>query len=227
MITAVARRVSPQLVEIQQQLGPLSELIGRWVGEGFNLVLLPVKDGTPPFRLLLNRTIESLEFTAIGASIPDRGFIQEDLCFSGLTYLQQITDANTHDALHLEAGQWFNVPETNPASGNASVVRQATILHGDALLAQGPVIQALMNLPPTIDPVSPSPTVTAAGQPITNIGYLAQLSPSALPPGVPAGFMGDPNQVLRDAIQGKSFAKIQVLNISTHPDGGIVNIPFI
>jgi hypothetical protein len=60
------------------ELGPLADLPGTWVGSGFNLVSLPNFDLDPPssrhdFRLLLNATRETLEFTPVGGKIPNRG----------------------------------------------------------------------------------------------------------------------------------------------------------
>ncbi len=55
----------------------------------------------------------------------------------GLTYLQQISDANLKAGLHIEPGIWAVVPTTtNPAEG-PTVVRMASIPHGTTILAQG------------------------------------------------------------------------------------------
>jgi hypothetical protein len=132
-------RASPQVPEVERILGPLLQLVGRWVGRGVNVVLLPARGSNPPFRRVINSTLEILDFTPIGALIPNRGSVQDDMFFSGLSYIQQITDLNSLEEIHVESGQWLNLPETNPSTGNASLVRQATILHGDTLLAQGPV----------------------------------------------------------------------------------------
>lgn len=218
-------RASPEIAEIDRVLGPLAQLIGRWVGKGVNVVLLPAKGNNPPFRRLVNATLELLDFSPL-ALIPNRGSVNNDLFFSGLTYLQQITDINSLEELHVEAGQWLLLPETDPPSGNASVVRQATILHGDTLLAQGPVLPPSPSAAPSIDPTSFMPTFAATGQPLNDPTSQGILLSTALPPGVPQSFITDPNQLLRDGIQGKTFVTTQILRISAD-SSRIVNIPFV
>jgi hypothetical protein len=188
--------------------------------------LVPAKGQTPPFRRVINPTIELLSFSPLGALIPNRGSIHETIFFSGLSYAQQVTDLNTLAEIHVETGQWLNIPETNPPSGNASVVRQATILHGNAFIAQGPILPVLENIEPTISQVSFMPTFVANGQPLDDQASITELQAPA-PQGVPPGFIADPNQILRDETQGKVFIKTRVLRISSDPSGGIVNIPFL
>jgi hypothetical protein len=149
--------------------------------------------------------------------------------FSGLSYLQQITDLNSLEEIHVESGQWVNLPETNPPTGNARLVRQATILHGDILLAQGPVPPqdpVPNNLAPNIGATSFLPTFVASGQPLTDPASQALLSSTTLPPGVPQSFITDPNQVLKDANQGVTFINTDTLQV-TADSSAIVNIPFV
>ena len=47
------------------QLGPLADLIGTWVGSGFNLISLPEKHNNKTFRLQMNATNETLQFNEI------------------------------------------------------------------------------------------------------------------------------------------------------------------
>ena len=64
------------------------------------------------FRLLLNSTSERLEFTPIGGPVPNRGSQldsdptkgQLDIELQGARYLQRVSDANSHEALHIEPG---------------------------------------------------------------------------------------------------------------------------
>ena len=65
------------------QLGPLADLPGTWVGKGFNLISLPDFHDSKPFRLQLNSTIETLEFTPIGGKIPNRAPARTTSCCSG------------------------------------------------------------------------------------------------------------------------------------------------
>jgi hypothetical protein len=52
--------------------------------------------------LELNVTSDQIEFTAISGEIPNRGLLQPDINMFGLTYLQQISDANLKAGLHIE-----------------------------------------------------------------------------------------------------------------------------
>ena len=173
-------RASAPLIESMSQFGLLAELAGAWVGSGFNLISLPARGADPPFRLKLNFTREILNVTPIGSPVPNRGLVQDDLFVSILPYFQQIADADSNEMIHVEPGLWMNVPETTPTSGNASIVRQATVLHGDSLLAQGRAFT--VNGPPQISPASSRPVDHQSGQAITHPAYLAQFTPKPFPP---------------------------------------------
>jgi hypothetical protein len=145
-------------------------------------------------------------------------------------YLQQISDAVTNGALHIEPGIWINVPETTEPAAPPSVVRLATIPHGDALLAQGD--SRTVAGPPTIEAADSTPISNADGQPITNADYLAPFSITQPPPGIPEHAIINPNVVLTDAIAKQTIVETVVLSISTQTavggiQGGIQNIPFV
>jgi len=220
-------------------LGPLSDLAGTWVGTGFNLISLPDFSSVPPstgpadFRLKLNATLETLTFTPIGGTVPNRGVVsapgsitgQPDIAINGLTYLQKVSDAVTKEAMHIEPGFWLNVPETTVAPvAPASVVRLATIPHGDSLLAQG----SFLTVPsgPIINPVSSKPALNPPGPPL-GLPYLLPFENPPLPPGIPLPFVENPNLLLQEAILGQNIINTVVLIISTAPSGNIVNIPFV
>ena len=71
-------RASDPHGKFKDNLGPLTELAGTWVGNGFNVMSLPDFDQHPPstgpknFRLKLNATREQLQFIPIGGAIPNR-----------------------------------------------------------------------------------------------------------------------------------------------------------
>jgi hypothetical protein len=106
-------------------------------------------------------TKETLEFAEIKGQIPNRGFLQGDLEMVGVHYLQQISDANLGNGLHIEPGVWLSVPLTTDPAVPASVVRLGSIPHGTTIVAQG--------LASTVDqaPVIPSVSITpfAIGDP--------------------------------------------------------------
>jgi hypothetical protein len=127
------------------RLGPL---VGRWTGEGFNVIWRP---HPPPHHgqldgdhvLELNRTTEQLDFERIPGTIPNRGLLQRNINLHGLTYLQQIFDAHPPGApgnpkgQHLEPGLWVIVPQTDDPHEPQTVARLASIPHGTTILAQG------------------------------------------------------------------------------------------
>ena len=124
------------------KLGLLGGLAGTWQGHGFNLIARPDFHDKANLYLQLNQTSETLKFDPINASIPNRGFGQDDIELFGLTYLQQISDNFTGGLLHIEPGIWITQPSTTypPESvppGEQIVARLGSIPHGSSILAQG------------------------------------------------------------------------------------------
>lgn len=225
-------RASVPVVDTGQSLGPLTQLPGTWMGNGFNLIARPDKEDNQPFFLELNATRETTEFTDLGGLTANRGSVQNDIFFDGVSYLQRISDAVTNGGLHIEPGMWLNVPATTDPAAPASVVRLATIPHGNAVLAQGS--STTVQGPPQIGSVSSTPTNATgpnAGQPITG-AYVAPYTTTPLPPTIPQGAIANPNLVLTTAIQGQKIVETTVLTIDTTLKvggvaGGIESIPFV
>lgn len=238
--TTVLRASDPLVPLFEQNLGPLAELAGTWVGNGFNVMSLPDFDsklpstGPAPFRIKLNATKELLQFTPIGGAIPNRGALtglasttgQTDIELFGLTYIQRVSDGVTNEALHIEPGIWVNVPATSvqPVQGQ-TVVRMATIPHGNSMLAQSTNILTVPSGPLIAD-IDARPTGPAV---IPDSAYLAPFnSPQPpLPPGLQPSWIINPNLALKSAILGQTITSTIVIVISTNPVGGIVNIPFV
>ncbi len=239
-------RPGTPLTTTAQSLGPLSDLAGTWVGNGFVLISLPdfsskpPSTGPAPFRLKLNRTIEILELTPIGAEVPNRGVIsalgsitgQPDIPLFGLTYLQRISDFVTKEPLHIEPGIWIHIPPTTvfPDDPNERVVRMATIPHGDSFLAQS--INILhMNSGPKFEDISTTP-ISIDGTPFSP-GFLNPFVNPPLPPGIKLAYVENPNLLLHDDIAGQKIINTIALVISTNihnaipPVGGVLNIPFV
>jgi len=227
-------RASPPSTTRLTKLGPLKNLIGTWIGKGFNLISLPDFDnptGPQPFRVKLNSTTEILEFQPIGGNVPNRGSTgQVDIEIFGVTYLQRICDSLTNGALHIEPGIWLNVPESTVPKQPATVVRQGSIPHGTSVLAQGGVIPT-QNGGPTIQAVDSTPFNNNG--PIVDAKYLAPFDQATLPPGFTPAFLKNPNLALTRAIVGQNIVSTDVLRISTKVDpvsstgGGLLNIPFL
>jgi hypothetical protein len=230
-------RASPSLAKVHRSLGLLAELPGHWVGQGFNLIARPNRRHI--FFLELNPTKETLDFTTIGGSIPNRGSAQADIDVHGLHYLQQVSDRRSDTGIHIEPGLWIRVPKTtDPHVAHDTYVRQATIPHGDSLLAQsvqtqtvpgGPSIQPLDSTPFT----GPMPELNESPKhPETDPAYLAPYRDRTLGDSLPAGLkdsdvIKNPALLLTHAIADQTIIETVVLSISTDPIGGIVNIPFV
>ena len=201
---------------VLSDLGPLAGLAGTWVGTGYNLIAVPAQAAL--FRLILNATNDHLTFTPIGGAVPNRGSEQGDIFLHGLTYLQRVSDSKTNAALHIEPGIWINVPGTHLPQNPNTIVRLATIPHGDSVLAQG--LGSTVQGAPVIPSVDPTPT----GGGVTPT-YLEPYRTTPLPPGFD---IQNPNAALTNAIQGQTISSTVVLQVSsTAVDSGILNIPFI
>ncbi len=204
------------LAALPPALGLLADLAGTWVGTGFNVISLPDFDSHAPstgpsaFRLKLNSTIETLEFTPIGGSVPNRGALtafgattgQPDIALNGLRYLQRVSDLVTNEALHIEPGFWLSVPPTTvlPPQPAATLARLSTIPHGDSLMAQGggfgvaggPLIAAANTLPTKDGKVLGPPYTTPFQDP-------------PLPQNFKLPFVQNPNLALQQAILGQDI----------------------
>ena len=248
-----AFRASPPPLTLQSQLGALGELPGTWVGSGMNIIALPNfanKNLPLQFRLLISSTRETLNFTPIGGPIPNRGSSQPDISFVGVHYLQQVSDAISLAGMHLEPGMWLNLPASTPTGNDTSLARMATIPHGDAILAQGPLINQgnpiasgpLIGVADTT-PFTLSPTGARVNE--ADPTYLAPYhAPANLPPGISAAMVANPNLLLTSAIAGQHIVETTVLRVDANPlagingpivpapavpsaVGGISNIPFV
>jgi hypothetical protein len=224
-------------------LGPLAELPGTWKGHGFNTIWRPHQVGLPEEppkqdRVLeLNLTRETLQFTRIPGSIPNRGFLQPDVELFGVTYLQQISDRLLKAGIHAEPGVWATVPATDNPEEKASVVRMASIPHGTTINAQGTAFS--VDGPPKIDPTNITPFVI--GDPTKTVQFpetnLAVATPFRIPQPPLLGeihqaMVDNPNSVLTDAIKDQKITQTTVLSIATTPvaplvGGGTDNIAFL
>lgn len=229
---------------VDDPLGPLQSLLGTWKGQGFNQIWRPFHSVPPDPAsqdrfLELNLTEETLQFENIPGAIPNRGLLQSDINLFGLTYLQQVTDRNTNEGIHVETGMWVNVQPTTDPQEAATVVRMGSIPHGTTIQAQG--IASANDGPPEIAAVSITPFV------IGNPGETVQFPESNLtnptsfrtPPdqltGVTQEMVDNPNSVLQAALQGQSIVQTTTLRISSkvgvvpvpNVGGGVANIAFL
>jgi hypothetical protein len=223
--------------DVASPLGPLAGLVGTWSGRGFNLIWRP--DHTPnPVQdrfLELNVTSDQIEFTAISGEIPNRGLLQPDINMFGLTYLQQISDANLKAGLHIEPGLWVAVPRTTNPNLGPTVARLASIPHGTTIVVQG-----------TAGTAAAAPDIPAANMTPFSIGFPDALrefpeqtlaTPTAFRTsgagltGITQAMLDDPNSVLRAAIAGQHITSTTTLHVTTGdapvPGGGTANTAFL
>jgi hypothetical protein len=227
-------------------LGPLAALAGTWVGHGFNAIWRPHHPVSQDRFLELNKTNETIVFTAINGAIPNRGLAMPDIEMFGLTYLQQISEASTGAGLHIEPGIWATVPHTTDPNEPASVVRMASIPHGTVVLAQG-VAQVLQGGPQNIPDNnilpfffgSPAPAngdFNSVSQTFTELNLSQPTSFRFVAPGVTQAIVKNPNSVLQDALQSslhntnmksRTFLHVATNHSIIKAGGGTANTAFL
>ena len=221
---------------ILNPLGPLANLPGTWGGKGFNMIWRPNHTPGQDRFLELNLTNDSLKFDTISGAIPNRGFLQPDINMFGITYLQQISDANLNAGLHIEPGIWAVVPPTTNPAETATVVRMASIPHGTTVLAQG--LATGVAGPPVIPNINILPFII--NNPTAVFHFPEQIlatptpfrSPAPQIVGITQGMVDNPNSVLQAAIVGQTILATTTLQVSTKPaapvtGGGTANTAFL
>jgi hypothetical protein len=221
--------------EVASPLGPLANLVGKWAGRGFNMIWRPDHASGQDHFLELNVTSEQLEFSPISGSIPNRGLLQPDINMFGLTYLQQISDANLKAGLHIEPGLWLAIPATSNPSEHPTVARLASIPHGTAIVAQGTASTSAGA--PTIPNTSIRPFTI--GQPLSGIEFPEETlaTPSSFRTsgtgltGVTQAMVSNPNTVLQAAIAHQHITETTTLHVTTNDvpvlGGGTANTAFL
>ena len=233
-LPAVENAVQAPFPQVASPLGPLAGLVGKWSGKGFNIIWRPFH-GTQDRFLELNVTSEQLEFSAISGSIPNRGLLQPDINMFGLTYLQQISDANLKAGLHIEPGLWLAVPKTTDPAEGPTVARLASIPHGTTIVAQGTASTS------AVAPVIPNPSIKpfTIGQPLSLFDFPEETlaTPSSFRTsgagltGVTQQMVSNPNSVLQAAIAGQHITATTTLHVNTNDapilGGGTANTAFL
>ena len=225
--------VAPQAAA--NPLGALAGLLGSWSGAGFNVIWRPNHSAGQDHFLELNVTGDQIDFSAIPGAIPNRGLLQPDINMFGLTYLQQVKDANLNAGLHIEPGLWVTIPATTDPKLGPTVARLASIPHGTTIVAQGTAVTAAG--PPVIPPVGIKPFTI--GRPGQTVDFPEQTLATATPfrtsgaglAGVTQPMVNDPNNVLAAAIKGQTITSTTTLHIATNdlpvPGGGTANTAFL
>jgi hypothetical protein len=239
---------APDVAEVTAaQLGPLAELPGTWVGQGFNAIWRPhdLTSGQDRF-LELNLTDETIVFSTIAGPIPNRGLAMPDINMFGVHYLQQINQRGQPTAgLHIEPGIWANVPQTSNPAEPPSVVRMASIPHGTVINAQG-VAQVIPGGPQVIPDNNILPFFFGAPAPSNNDFNNVALTFPELDLSIPTQFRFDPGvtqqmvqnpnsviqQALEDSLAGTNMKSRTFLHVSTtnsiiRGGGGTANTAFL
>jgi hypothetical protein len=217
-------------------LGPLAGLAGKWTGQGFNMIWRPNHTPAGQDRFLeLNLTSEILEFTVIPGNIPNRGLLQSDINMHGLTYLQQISDANLNAGLHIEPGLWVSIPPTTDPHETPTVARLASIPHGTTILAQGTAVtsSAAPSIPDiTIKPFPIGKPGSRIDFPEQNLSQSTKFRTSGTGlHGITQHMVDNPSTVLHAAIASQHIDATTTLHVSTKdpvvPGGGTSNTAFL
>ena len=217
-------------------LGPLAGLAGNWAGQGFNVIWRPHPlnpSGQDRF-LELNVTSEQLDFGPALRDIPNRGLLMSNISLAGLSYLQQIADANTNKNQHFEPGVWVTVPHTSDPNEPRTVARLASIPHGTTILLQGTAHTAAGG--PSIPNVSIKPFTIGHPTPPINFPEQNLANPTQFRTsgagltGITQQMVNNPNSVLR-AAPSPPITSTTTLQVSSRdasiPGGGTSNIAFL
>lgn len=205
------------------------------------------------YRLLLNQYNEVLEFKLVDKAVPNRSIrlapgnpANTDQLLVALDYQQSIEQIAGDDfpksglavppspsgklpVIHHEPGLWLHM--TNGITDGFNIGRLATIPHGDSVLALGrssehfgaQSIPDISGLPIGVDQDLNNPYL----EPYKHFGEKKEKFFQGLfNPVSPNDLLEKANLELEE--QGVKIVKTTVLDVdSTHPTGGVVNIPFI
>ena len=234
-LPALENVIQQPFPQVSSPLGPLAGLAGKWSGRGFNVIWRPNHTQGQDRFLELNVTSDQIEFDPISGPIPNRGFLQPDINMFGLTYLQQISDANLKAGLHIEPGLWVAIPQTSDPSVPPTVARLASIPHGTTILAQGTATTAAgaPHIPNTsIKPFAigqPTPEFNFPEQTLTN--QTSFRTSGAGLTGVTQAMVDNPNGILQAAIAGQHITSTTTLHVTSTdtpvPGGGTANTAFL
>ena len=220
-----------------QGLGPLAGLAGNWSGQGFNAIWRPHRGPSDHF-LELNVTSDRIDLEVIPGQIPNRALLQARIGLHGLTYLQQISDANVEvngapAGLHIEPGVWINIPPTTDPAEPTTIARLASIPHGTTILIQGTAATAAGG--PSIPGVSLTPF--SIGQPTQTVDFdeqhlnkTTQFRTSGVGlTGITQAMLDNPNSVLtRNPPNVTSTTRLHVSTTAgTIVGGGTSNMAFL
>lgn len=233
----------------KKDLGPLTQLVGTWTNapgvSGFNLIAVPNANPSG-FNLVTNEYVETIVFKELTADVPNRGGVHQQN-ITGLTY-DLVVSKNTGDPedpaniIHVENGMFlyqkdvttqpadmgvnYNtpiVPATDPDSPQFLIARQASIPHGNVILAQGNEVEVGHVGVPDFSKLAINPI----GKPLGVLDYALNYPNNG--GGGHQTPITDLNQFLRDHIseQKQTLGKVVTFKVDTDNKGSISSIPFV
>lgn len=251
--SAYPRRYKMPSKQMENELGPLRDLPGKWkaTGTGWNMIALPFKDapvGMAPFRILMNQYDEELSFSFVDDNVPNRGeFVDQRV--ATIDYQQEIKQQIAADfpvsaeaggeglTIHHEPGLWVRVKD-NQTNG-IDLARLASIPHGNSVLCLGE--SSNHDGMPEIPPINALPfgrfeDLSTSGYDVNDDPYLVPYKHfidnpfmGNVPDGI--GFPGfnprDMNQILRFANENVDIIRTVRLTVDSKREAaGISNMPF-
>jgi len=229
-------------LQLPPPLGPLEKLAGTtFRGKGFNTIFRPQNFALSPTPLPspaqgpddnvleLNLTEETLEFSSALGLVPNRGFVQKDIAFNGIPYVQRVkdvTNAGRSVDIHFEPGVWLSVPETEVPAEAPTVVRMGSIPHGTTIEAQGrsfaveggPLISTVDITPFVIDdPTTRIPFPSQKASNATTFRIPQDLAKLVADGSITQEILDDPNILLRRRADAQSIDATTAIMINTDP----------
>lgn len=208
--------------DVANALGPYQDLVGTWQGDlGWNLVAVPGK----PFDLLVQQYTETITFSAM-LDIPNRRMGAPTSFLAGLEYSLQIFELGKPNvSLHEENGMWLLLGDGTDGSdteGNKlpTIARQATVPHGDSVLALGGYTD--QSRAPQYSKIAVLPEIFGQAP----FDYFQQYNNQKGPAGE---LVKDPCSLLAQALPNTNVDRTITFTARTdaYPQGGLLNIPFI
>jgi len=211
-------RLGGSIENMHADLGPLSELVGTWMGNsGFNIVFVPDTTNGFKHKLLAREYTELITFTPVQSPVPNRSGNGPTQYIAALLYQLTICDKKTMETMHVENGMWLHLMDKDQGS---CIVRQTSVPHGNVFCAIG----GWENVDGAPDFIAMNPLPNGVPAEVEHPdGYNAKIGSLYRE--------GTANNViaLKSQIESQNILNTRVLSVSTDSDkgGGIVSIPFI
>lgn len=224
-------RVGGTLQQQSDDLGPLAQLVGTWIGnKGVNVVAVPKQGGD--FTLIGQTYTETITFTPVHGLVPNRRNNGATAFIGALKYdltIKDTTEGSHMETLHAENGMWLFQHPYQTDKEYFPIIRQSCIPHGNMVTAPGK--SSVINGAPDFN--SPSIKKFASAIPdsqpkdFDRLGYFDPFKGVANPPIIGPISPSETYKILNQAIQGQNIVKTTLLEVDTNNGGGVLNINYI